>query len=1005
MLPGMAPPDVARVRRALDKAHRMLWQTQKPDGSWDMPGDLGPWVTAQVTIALKYVGALSDEDAADTGRWLRGQQRRSGSFPLHPFANKGEIGSTACCWAALHVCGGAENVAAAAAAKRWIDANGGIKAVIDRQNYGDLAPLFVAIAGLLDPHKLTCPISAPVLIDPVKRFLAKRFHGGVFMAALELEVIIRTLRGGFLQNALKRIVAKGCIEEMAEFQNQNGSWNDSAVISVGVLPALKAAGLTLNDPQLARGVQWMLAQRKRDDKGLHYDGFGTEVWSTAFDLRALMASGVPASDVDVQRALGWLCDAQLTIPMPAIDNRQPGAQLDGGWAFQRTNHTLPDSDDAGVVLTALGQALAQGGLEPALEAKIRRSVAHGQSWVFGMQNPDGGWSAFVWGLPGKKPGPIMKDPRRMNMMNPFDLISLYLDPAGNAGDPSTEDLTSRVLHGLGHTGYNISDPRIAKAVEFLRVQQCDSGAWWGRWVVNYLSSTAFVLMGLKAVGANLEEAWIQRAIRWMKSRQNPDGGYGEGPKSYADEAWAGKGRSLPPLTALVVQALIDVGEGGSPECEKAVEYLLKSQSADGSFPNGKYLHTNIPPETFYLYPEAAKFYPIEALGKYEQYLAKPTPPREERWGDPQLDAARKRQDPVADAVVKAVIDGGHVKEVNELLMMILRTDDPIPRALPDLAKKYFTDHEALPAWADQTKMAAAQRLFTRAGWEIAAALFCSSLPQAYAAAKGARVIDATHALTKNTRQRIFETAQFLFDAIDEKALDPGQRGVRTIQKVRLMHAAVRHYIRTSPDVKWDEAELGAPINQEDLVGTLMTFSIVVLEGLEKLGVDVTPAEGEAWLHYWKVVGHLLGLEEGLMPRDVPDGQLLMDAIRDRQWAQSPQGKRLIKPLIAMMEGYFIGKTFDGVPTALVRFLAGDHCGDILGLPDADWTRALVDGAAFLREAFDDDDVNDPASRIFAKLTHEMMEFVVLQQRGWKQAQFRIPRSLRDTIDPKKLQGR
>lgn len=1001
----MAPPDVVRVRRALEKAHRTLWQTQKQDGSWDMPGDLGPWVTAQVTIALKYVGALSDEDALFTGNWLRAQQRKDGSFVLHPYARVGEIGATACCWAALHVCGGAENTMAATNAKRWIDSKGGTKAVIDRMTYGDLSPLFVSLAGLIDAHQLTCPISAPVLLDPVRKLLASRFHSGVFMLALELEVIIRTLRGGLLQRALKKIVAKGCIDTMAEFQNQNGSWNDSAVISVGVLPALKAAGLTLNDPVLARGVQWMLAQRRRDEnkKQLHYDGFGTEVWSTAFDVRALLASGVGAEDVDVQRALDWLCEAQLEIPMPAVDNRQPGAQLDGGWAFQRTNHTLPDCDDAGVVLTALGHALELGGVSDALEAKMRKSISRGQSWLFGMQNPDGGWSAFVWGLPSKPPGPIMKTPRHMSMTNPFDLLSLVRDPSGNAGDPSTEDLTSRVLHGLGHTGYTVADPRIAKAVKFLELQQCDSGAWWGRWVVNYLSSTAFVLMGLKAVSADLTAPWVQKAIRWMKSRQNPDGGYGEGPKSYADEAFAGKGRSLPPLTSLVVQALVDVGEGGSPECERAVEYLLKVQRADGSFPNREYLHTNVPPETFYLYPEAAKFYPIEALGKYAGYLNKPVPPPVVRWDDPMLDAARTRQDPAADAVVKAVIDGGQVKTVNELLMMILRTDDPIPAALPQLAKDYFTQTEALPAWADAQKMATAQKLFTRAGWEIAAALFCSSLPQSYAAAKGATVIDETHALTKNTKQRIFETAQFLFDAIDEGALAPNGRGVRAIQKVRLMHAAVRHYLRTNPAEKWDEAKLGAPINQEDLIGTLMTFSIVVLEGIDKLGVDVSGPEADAWLHYWKVVGHLLGLEEQLMPRDVPDGQLLMDAIRDRQWAKSRQGVRLIKPLIAMMESYFIGKTFDGIPTALVRFLAGDHCGDLLGLPDADWTQALVDGAARIGHVINDDDPNDPASRIFAKLSHELMEDVVLQQRGWKQAQFRIPRSLRDTIDPVKLQ--
>jgi hypothetical protein len=294
------------------------------------------------------------------------------------------------------------------------------------------------------------------------------------------------------------------------------------------------------------------------------------------------------------------------------------------------------------------------------------------------------------------------------------------------------------------------------------------------------------------------------------------------------------------------------------------------------------------------------------------------------------------------------------------------------------------------------KLKVAQRLFTRAGWEIAAGLFCSSLPQAYAAAKGARVIDETQAMTRHVRQRIFETAQFLFDAVDEGALEPGGRGVRTIQKVRLMHAAVRRYLLDTG--KWDSKSLGAPINQEDMAGTLMTFSVVTLEAIDKLGVEHTAAEAECWLHYWKVVGHILGVHPDLLPKDVPDGQLLMDAIRDRQWAPSPSGRALIKPLVGMMESYFVGKTFDGVPTALIRFLAGDHCADLLGLPDADWTRVLVEGAATIGHLIDDDDPNDPASRIFAQLSHGFMEAVVLEQREGKQAGFRLPRSLRDTIE-------
>jgi hypothetical protein len=211
-----------------------------------------------------------------------------------------------------------------------------------------------------------------------------------------------------------------------------------------------------------------------------------------------------------------------------------------------------------------------------------------------------------------------------------------------------------------------------------------------------------------------------------------------------------------------------------------------------------------------------------------------------------------------------------------------------------------------------------------------------------------------------------------------------------------MHAAIRRYLLDTG--KWDSKKLGMPINQEDMAGTLMTFSVVTLEAIDKLGVRVSEDEGEAWLHYWKVVGSILGVHPDLLPTDVRDGKLLMDAIRDRQWAESTAGKRLIRPLIEMMESYFIGKTFDGIPTALVRFLAGDHCADILGLPDSDWTRALIEGAAFVHERVDDLDPDDKISRIFAKLSHKVMEGVVLQEREGKTARFRLPRSLRDTID-------
>lgn len=1002
----MADVNLAEVQFALDRAHRVAWRTQKPDGSWDCNGQVGAWVTAQVVTVLRYLKVLDDADTKAAAMWMSSQQRSDGSFAIHAYSKHGDLGTTAAGWAALHLCGAPE---AAAKAKAWVDANGGVNAVLDRINEGDLSALFLGMAGLVDAHKLPCPSSAALLVPPLRKVLETRFHSGVFMMAFEFELLVKKLRGDFgpdgkRKSFLDTLKCRGAIDVLKEFQNDDGSWNDSAVISVLALPCLDAIGSPEARAMLDRAITWVNSQKVKDSKGLRFDGFGTEVWSTAFNTRALLAGGVPPNDPDLSQALVWMTQAQLTKPMPKVDNRKPDAVLTGGWAFQRTNHTMPDADDAGVVLTSFGMALAakNGAALPAdVFAKVQRSSQLGMQWVFSMQNPDGGWSAFVWGLPGKAPGPIMEKNPRVDMSNVFDLIESVIDVPPPMGDPSTEDLTSRVLHGLGHLGLTESHPAVAKAVEFLRVQQASNGGWWGRWVVNYLSASSFVLMGLAAVKVDLKQPWVRRGIDFLLRHQNADGGWGEGPESYVSMANAGKGPTMLPLTALVVQALIDVGEGDSDAVKRAMNLLLREQAPDGTWSNGEYLHTNVPPDTFYVYPEAARFYPTEALGKYLAWRRHPSTavtPRS-RWSDALLDAARLEMDPKADQVIADIVARHGIDEVNKVMFSIFKTDQELPPGLPPLTEAYFNDTQ-LPPWADEAQLEVAQRLFTRAGWQVATCLFCSSLPQAYAAAKGARVISATQAMTKHTKQRIFETAQFLFDAVSEGAFKPGGRGVRTVQKVRLMHATVRHYLRTRATPAWDTPFLGEPINQEDMAGTLMTFSVVVLDGLEKLGVQVSLAEQNAWLHAWKVIGHFLGVKPELNPNDLDDGHELMEAIRDRQWRHSTDGVELTRPLVELMQQYFPGTALDGFPVAMIRLLSGDHCADLLGLPPSDWTKHVIDIMAELDRFLTGGDPNEVARRMVDSFSFAIMKMVVLVEREGKQARFRIPPSLQQTIDPK-----
>jgi hypothetical protein len=219
---------------------------------------------------------------------------------------------------------------------------------------------------------------------------------------------------------------------------------------------------------------------------------------------------------------------------------------------------------------------------------------------------------------------------------------------------------------------------------------------------------------------------------------------------------------------------------------------------------------------------------------------------------------------------------------------------------------------------------------------VALGLFCSSLPQGYAAAPCARVLGQTLAMRQRGRQRIFEVAQFLFDVLEEGGLSPTGPGIRAVQKVRLMHAGIRQRMIHAPG--WSQAD-GIPINQEDMAATVLPFSVVSLDVFEKLGRAVSASEEQAWLHVWNVVGHLLGVQDQLLPRSRSDGEAFLEAFRRRHWAASSEGKELTKMLVEIMQDYY-PPLLACIPGALIRHFAGTRCADLLDLPRTDWKPLL-----------------------------------------------------------------
>jgi ER-bound oxygenase mpaB/B'/Rubber oxygenase, catalytic domain len=308
-----------------------------------------------------------------------------------------------------------------------------------------------------------------------------------------------------------------------------------------------------------------------------------------------------------------------------------------------------------------------------------------------------------------------------------------------------------------------------------------------------------------------------------------------------------------------------------------------------------------------------------------------------RWTDALLDRMRELGDPVADIPVAAVLERDGVDAVRAIMRSLVRVDQPVPEELPDELQAYLLETLPLPEWADADKIKRGQQLFETWGVQIAICLFCASLPSSYAAANGVKALYLTARLDTDARRRVMETGQFLIDVLTVGGLGEHGKARRTIQRVRLMHAAVRHLIKARNELTpgmW-HPDWGTPINQEDLAGTLLSFSYVVADPLRRLGVRVGAKDVDAYLHLWNVIGHLLGVRDELLVSDTADAAALVDSIERRQFKASPEGQELTGALVNLLDELTPLHRLDDTIPPLIRHLIGEETADLLRVPKSD----------------------------------------------------------------------
>ncbi|MEA2934847.1 MAG: squalene-hopene/tetraprenyl-beta-curcumene cyclase [Variibacter sp.] len=318
------------------------------------------------------------------------------------------------------------------------------------------------------------------------------------------------------------------------------------------------------------------------------------VWDTALASHALLEAGGEANTAAATRALTWLAPLQLLDLKGDWAVARPKVRP-GGWAFQYANPHYPDLDDTAVIMMGMDRAAPH-----VAPRRFDEAIARGREWVLGMQSDDGAWAAF-------------------DADNSYHYLNnIPFADHGALLDPPTEDVTARCVSMLAQLGDTpATSPAIARAVEYLRKSQLPDGSWYGRWGVNYIYGTWSVLSALNAIGLDHDAPEMRRAVAWLLSIQNEDGGWGEDVISYRlDYRGYQKAPSIASQTAWALLALMAAGEVSNPAVARGVDWLTQHREPNGLWSEEQFTGTGFP-RVFYLrYHGYPKFFPLWALARY-----------------------------------------------------------------------------------------------------------------------------------------------------------------------------------------------------------------------------------------------------------------------------------------------------------------------------------------------------------------------------------------------------
>ncbi|MCC6909935.1 MAG: squalene--hopene cyclase [Phycisphaerales bacterium] len=645
--PQQRPSDAAldAAKLAVERAAAALLSLQKPDGHWcaELEGD--SILNSEYTLMKWILRQEDDPRLPKIMTYLRRLQRSDGAWGQYPGSGV-DVSATVKAYVCLLLDGDSPSEPHMQRAAEAIRSHGGAEACNSFSNF------YLAALGLIDwdavpaipPEMIYLPrwfyfhldkvsawtrtmilplaictalrpvraLSAQISIDHLfndirfKKTLSKKFDSfpftwNNFFLAVDrvLKIIQRADASPLRRSALRK--AEKWILDRADARHTAGL---GAIFPpmVYLQIAFDALGYERSHPVMQQAERDLDDFIIEEEDHIRIQPCFSPVWDTGIALYALTECGRTISNSpEVSRACEWLLakENRLAGDWPRTVDAAPA-----GWFFEYHNEWYPDVDDTAMVAMALHRAGGQAN---------RAAGQRGVQWIFAMQNDDGGWAAFDK----TRDRPILEKV-------PFaDHNAMQ--------DPSCPDITGRVLECLAWHGIRADHPAVQRAVKYIRSKQEPEGCWFGRWGVNYIYGTWQSIGGMRHIGVDMNQPWIQRAGHWLKSVQKSDGSFGESANSYEDPSLKGIGPSTASQTAWAAMTLQVVFGPHDPDLARAIRWLCDTQLSAGDAPDrslnpdgdppGSWVETEFTgtgfPRVFYLrYHLYRLYFPLMAIARW-----------------------------------------------------------------------------------------------------------------------------------------------------------------------------------------------------------------------------------------------------------------------------------------------------------------------------------------------------------------------------------------------------